>query len=595
MAPPPYLTAQNIKLSFGVRPLFEGLIFSLYKGEKVCLVGRNGSGKSTLLKTLAGIIEPDEGDLFIQPGLKVAYLPQDVQLPGHLTPLEYISQTGIDHFMAASYLDQLKMDGTQPMQYLSGGECRRIALAHALAENADILLLDEPTNHMDLPAIEWLEDFVLSFQGALVTISHDRSFLEKVSNRTYWLDQGQLHAHKKGYADFEQWSEELIAEEERQLQKMDTKLRQEQEWLHRGVTARRKRNQGRLRKLHELRNQRREREKNKPGQLNLSTSEGDVSSKLIMEAKNISKAYGDKCLIKNFSTRILRGDRIGVIGANGSGKTTLLKLLVKQLEPDIGSVRLGSKVDLVYFDQMRSTLKSNESLWQNLCPTGGDQVYVGGHHRHVMAYLKDFLFEEKQVRGLVSILSGGEKNRLALAKALAQPSNVLVLDEPTNDLDMDTLDLLVEMLSDYEGTIIVVSHDRDFLNKTVTSLIAVEGDGLVEEYVGGYDDYLCQRKLPPHTFVPKPKPPKKSAIKEQRGKISQPSKRLSYSQQRLLDSLPSKMASLEREIDEIEQKLADPVFYTRYPQEFSKLSERLEQARKALVDAEETWLKLEVT
>ncbi|MBX9977457.1 MAG: ATP-binding cassette domain-containing protein, partial [Alphaproteobacteria bacterium] len=321
--------------------------------------------------------------------------------------------------------------------------------------------------------------------------------------------------------------------------------------------------------------------------LTLSAYGGDVSSKIVIEAKEISKAFGDKMLISNFSTRVLRGDRMGVIGANGSGKTTLLKILVKQLEPDTGMVKVGPKVDLVYFDQMRETLKGSDTLWQTLCPSGGDQVYVGGNYRHVVSYLKDFLFQDKQIMGVVSILSGGEKNRLALAKALAQPSNVLVLDEPTNDLDMDTLDLLIEMLADYDGTIILVSHDRDFLNKTVTSIIAVEGDGAVEEYVGGYDDYIDQRT--PKKLPPNPKKPKDTIKLIDDSKAT---KRLSYNQQRLLDTLPGVIENLEKEINEIEQKLTDPDFYTHHPKEFATLSARLNIAQKEHQDAEETWLEL---
>ncbi len=586
----PYLTAQSLKLTFGGKPLFKDITFHLHKGEKVCLVGRNGSGKSTLLKILAGFIEADDGDLFLQPGLSVAYLPQDVDLPGHLTPLDYISQTGIDHYLAASYLDRLHIEADRPMQHLSGGERRRIALAHTLAQKADILLLDEPTNHMDLPAIEWLEEYLSSFQGALILISHDRFFLEKTSNLTYWLDRGEISVNKKSYGDFDRWSEELMAEEARHLEKLDVKLAAEQEWLHRGVTARRKRNQGRLRNLFDLRAARREATLNQPGKLKLSSSDGETSSAMIIEAQHISKAFGTKVLVKDFSTRIKRGDRIGIIGANGSGKTTLLKMLVKQLEPDTGTVKMGAKIDLVYFDQMRTTLELDETLWKNLCPTGGDQVYVGGQYRHVMGYLKDFLFDERQVQGKANILSGGEKNRLALAKAMAHPSNVLVLDEPTNDLDMDTLDLLVEMLSDYEGTIILISHDRDFLNKTVTSIIAVEGNGRVDEYVGGYDDYINQKK----TQRPVAKKIQNAPREPSKATATASHKRLSYHQQRLLDSLPAKIAALEKEINLIEEKLSDPHFYTHHPQAFTTCSNRLAELQKELNDAEETWLELEI-
>lgn len=582
----PSLTVRDLALTFGGKPLFSSLSFNLYRGEKVCLVGRNGCGKSTLLRLLSGMIDHDGGEIFIHPGLKCSYLPQEVILPGYQTPFEYISSKGIDPYVAASYLDQLKVNADGLMQNLSGGERRRIALAHVLAEEGDILLLDEPTNHLDLPAITWLEDVIKAHQGSVIIISHDRSFLEKISNQTYWIHQGKLFVNKKGYADFERWSEEILTEEEREMEKLDVKLKQEQEWLHRGVTARRKRNQRRLHQLFDLRQKKQEIQQGKQGPLKLGASEGDISSRIIIEAQDISKSFGDKRCVSHFSTRILRGDRIGVIGANGSGKTTLLRMLVKQFDPDEGVVKLGPKIDLIYFDQMRDTLKLNETLWQNLCPTGGDQVYVSGTYRHVMGYLKDFLFTEKQIRGVASILSGGEKNRLALAKALAQPSNVLVMDEPTNDLDMDTLDLLTEMLLDYEGTILIVSHDRDFLNKTTTSIISVEGEGVVEEYVGGYDDYLTQRT------IKSPLIKKKKQIVSSTNEEKPQARRLSYNQQRLLERLPEIIKTLESEINQIEIKLSDPQFYANHPQEFSTLSARLEEAKKELSSHEETWLEL---
>lgn len=587
---PPLLTAHNLLLSFGGKPLFMDLNFSIEKGHRICLVGRNGSGKSTLLRVLSGSMESDDGTLFMQPGLTLSYLAQDQHLSPEMTPLDYCLKDHIDHFVASKYLDLLSVPAERTMANLSGGERRRIALAHALAKEADILCLDEPTNHLDMPTIEWLESYCAQFKGALMVISHDRSFLNKVSNRTFWIDRGRLFAHEKGYSDFERWSELLMEDEARQMEKMDVKLRQEQEWLHRGVTARRKRNQGRLRQLHALRASRKDLEKNKQKSMTLLSGEGEMSSKLIMEAHHISKSYGEKKLIHDFSTRLLRGDRIGVIGPNGAGKTTLLKILVGKESPDEGSVRIGTSLELVYFDQMRDTIHPNETLWQNLCPTGGDQVCIGGQYRHVVGYLKDFLFDEKQIRGLAGILSGGEKNRLALAKALTLPSNVLVLDEPTNDLDMETLDLLIEMLSDYTGTIIVVSHDRDFLNKTVTSIIAVEGEGVVEEYVGGYDDYIAQRKpLKKNTEENKPSP--KS---EQARPSLQSSKRLSYHQKRLLDLLPNQITLIEEELNSIENQLSDPSFYTHHTQEFRAFSQKREILKKELSEKEDMWLELSV-
>jgi ABC transport system ATP-binding/permease protein len=592
MALPPQLVLRDISLSFGGKPIFDQLQVQVSKGDRLCLVGRNGSGKSTLLKILADLIEFDQGERFVQPGTKVNYLPQDVALPAHLTPVEYICQANYPRHEVEAMLGLLEVPYERQMEGFSGGERRRVALAQALMGAPDILLLDEPTNHLDLPAIEWLEKTLRDFSGAYLIISHDRAFLEKVSTGTIWLDRGTLHRHHKGFADFERWSEVLMDEELRQMEKLDVKLRQEMEWLHRGVTARRRRNQGRLRQLHKLREEKRQHQLNQAGKLKLVQADGDVGSKLVIEAENLKKSFGDRVLIRQFSTRILRGERIGVIGANGSGKTTLIKMLVKQLEPDEGRVTMGAHVDMIYFDQMRDSLKPNETLWENLCETGGDQVIIQGKPRHVVAYLKDFLFQEKQVRSPVSVLSGGEKNRLALAKALTKTGNLLVLDEPTNDLDMDTLDLLIEMLADYPGTLLVVSHDRDFLDKLTTSIIAVEGNGIIEEYVGGYQDYLRQRKVPK---APSPTSATKTKQNTPQLKAESPSfssRKLSFKEKYEYDQLPGKIEAFTKELNELEIKLADPGFYQNHPHEFMTLSSRLEQVRGELDHAETRWLEL---
>lgn len=557
-------------------------------------MGKNGCGKSTLLKIVCGEIELDKGECFLQPGVTLGYLPQDGHIPPELTPLEFMCEKGVPEYKAHAYLQLLEIDHLLSTHTLSGGERRRLCLAKTLAEEPDILLLDEPTNHMDLPAIEWLERTLSAFKGALLVISHDRSFLEKVSNHTFWLDRGILRENSKGYGDFERWSDEIFAEEERTLDKMDTHLRLEKEWLLRGVTARRKRNQGRLRRLHDLRSDRRDRENNLHGKLKMGEATGSLSSRLIVEAKGISKTYGERTLIQNFTTRILRGDRIGIIGPNGSGKSTLVKILVGHLPPDEGRVKIGATLDLVYFDQMRETLDPNDTLWQCLCPQGGDQVLVQGKPRHVVAYLKDFLFDEKQVKGRVSILSGGEKNRLALAKALAQPCNVLVLDEPTNDLDMDTMDLLIELLSDFDGTILSVSHDRDFLNKVVTSVIAFEEDGSVQEYIGGYDDYNAKKPKSLGTKIISPqKTPVKEAKKETSTQTPSPA-RLSYHQKRLLETLPVEMEKLEKDINIFENKLDSPTFFEQHREEFMTTTQALEDAKKRLLSTEEQWLELSI-
>ncbi|MCE3230546.1 MAG: elongation factor 3 [Alphaproteobacteria bacterium] len=581
---PPLISLRDISLSFGGNPLFKGLFNNITKGDKTCLVGRNGCGKSTFLKIVCGQMDFDQGERFVQPGTRFSYLSQDVWLEPGQTPKEFVMQSGCAPFEADEILDLLKMDQDRPMEGFSGGERRRVALARALVGSPDVLLLDEPTNHLDLPTIEWLEEFLGQYTGALLTISHDRTFLEGVSSSCLWLDRGTLHRHNQGFKDFDVWSEHLLAEEEKHLSKMNTKLKEELHWLHRGVTARRKRNQGRLRELNKLREEKRAFLSGQAGKLKMSGASSEGGSKLVIEAQSISKALGNKVLIQNFSTRILRGDRIGIIGPNGVGKTTLIRMLAGVLPPDSGTVRLGKTIDLIYFDQLRDNLKPNETLWQNLCDTGGDHVTVQGQPRHVMAYLKDFLFEEKQVRSPVSILSGGEKNRLALAKALTSPGNVLILDEPTNDLDMDTLDLLIEMVSDFTGTLLLVSHDRDFLDKLTTSIIALEGDGLIRECVGGYQDYMRQY------------PPQKDTTRTTSKEIIERPKsarRFTYNEKREYEMLPARMEQLMQDIAEAEARLEDPAFYANHPQEFMKVTQVLTVAKEELGRIEGRWLELD--
>lgn len=594
MAPqPPIFALRDINLSFGGKPLFSDLSLQISPADRICLVGRNGSGKSTLLKIIAGELESDSGERFVQPGVKIAYLPQDLDLPEDEQIMDYICRTtGLPHYEVEAMLGFLEMIPGRLMKGLSGGERRRVLLAKTLAQNPDILLLDEPTNHLDIPAIEWLEETLNAFRGSLVVISHDRAFLKKISTSTWLVDRGNLLTNNKGYDDFDRWTEALLLEEERQLSKLNAKLRLEEDWVHRGVTARRKRNQGRLRMVREMREERRSQQSNRPKQMEVAGLVSEAGSKMVIEAHNLTKSFGDKIIAKGFATRIVRGDRIGVVGPNGSGKTTLVRLLLKQIPLDEGRTRLGTNVELIYFDQMRDALNPRDTLWETLCPTGGDQVCVGGEFRHVVSYLKGFLFNDNQIRGQVSILSGGEKNRLALAKAFTQPGNLLVLDEPTNDLDMDTLDLLQELLSDFQGTLIIVSHDRDFLDKLTTSIIAVEGDGDVQEYVGGYSDYIAQRKmLKAPTLTDKGAGKKTDPTSLERAE-RKPERKITYNEKREYESLPAKMESLTKEIKIIEGKLDDPLFYQNHPQEFVVLSNRLEGAKSELEDSELKWLEL---
>ena len=593
MAPPPLLALREGFVTFGGRPLFTGVTLQVGRGEKCCLVGRNGSGKSTLLKVIAGQLQLDSGERFIQPGTRLAYLHQDPVIDAP-TIAEWVA-TGLpederDQFYRIdTILEALKVDGSRTPDNLSGGEGRRAALARALIGEPDALLLDEPTNHLDLPSILWLERELASYKGALVIISHDRAFLTGVSRQTLWLDRGLVRRSEKGFSDFERWQEEVIAAEEAEQSRMDKRLEAETHWLHRGVTARRKRNMGRLHALMDLRKTRSEQIKIQ-GSVKLGSEVGETSGKLVIEAKEICKTFGEKTIAKDFSCRIMRGDRIGLLGPNGAGKTTLLKMLTGEIEPDSGTIRLGTNLSPAYFDQRRTQLDPNSTIWKTLTEGSGDTVDVRGTPRHVMGYIRDFLFEDRQAHSPVKSLSGGERNRLLLAKLLAKPSNLLILDEPTNDLDMDTLDLLEEMLADYEGTLLVVSHDRDFLDRLVTSVIAVEGNGKLEEYVGGYSDYIRQR--PPE--VEQTASGKSSGSKAGPTAQAKSTARMSFKDQRELEELPKTMAKLQGNVEKLEAQLANPELYAKNPAKFAKVTEELETARLALAGAEERWIELEM-
>lgn len=581
----PILRLNNATVRFSGVPLFKELTTQITENDRICLVGKNGSGKSTLLKILAGIIELDDGDRFVLSGHELVYLEQDKNYQEGLTAIEILEQTINETHEVRSILSKLDIDENLIIQKASGGQKRRFALAEALLKKPSILLLDEPTNHLDLKSIQWLEDYLAKFKGSVVAISHDRRFLENISKTTWWIDRGKLHINKNGFKEFDAWSTNILEDEERHLQKINTRLRLENDWLNYGVTARRKRNQGRLQRLHEIRNEKRTIMQNKTRSIDVNASNLPRGSKMIIEAKDVSKKYDEKMVVQPFSCRILHQDKIGIIGPNGCGKSTLIKMLIGELDPSSGNVKLGTTLKVTYIDQMRNTLNYTDTLWQTLCPQGGDQVYVGNSYKHVVGYLKEFLFTEEQIKGQVGILSGGEKNRLLLAQALANPGNVLVLDEPTNDLDMDTLDLLVEYLQQYLGTLIVVSHDRDFLDKTVTQIYSLNELSKVQEYVGGFSDIEHHLNFKEKSNV---KTIKKVA------EIKQASaKKFNYNQKREWETIPLIIDELEYRINEIEQLISKPDFYLKNKNEFKALSEELQNKKEELDKLENKWLELD--
>lgn len=598
MAEAPIYTLKGAALSFGTNQLFSNVDLYINRGDKISLVGRNGSGKSTLLKVIAGEIEADKADIFMQPGLHIAYMPQEPNFEGYATLRDVVKaglpdDDGSKDYKADILIEKFSIAADSAPAQSSGGERRKAALARTLIGEPDILLLDEPTNHLDMPSIEILEQIIADFRGAVIVISHDRMFLSHVSQTMFWLDRGILRRNNRGFKYFEEWQEQVIEQEIIEQKYLNKKIEEETEWLHKGVTARRRRNMGRLRRLQQLRQERKEQIK-RIGSVDLEIAEGDFRSKLVIEAKHIYKSYGDRELIKDFSIRIIKGNKIGIVGPNGAGKTTLIKLLTKRIEPDSGFVRLGKNLEEAYFDQNRITLDPQKTLWQTLCGKG-DHIWVRGQYRHVVAYLKDFLFRPDQAQCPVSALSGGEKNRLMLAVALAQPSNFLVLDEPTNDLDMDTLDLLQEVLDDYSGTVLLVSHDRDFIDRVVTSVIYMPGNGTVYEHAGSYSDLLA--KLSEHKISAGVGVAKKATKKEPEKTTSTPSTkaaRLSYNQQRLLNVLPDEIAALETKIHQTEQALSNADLYLQNPDEFARLSQELATLNQQKDDKENQWLELQM-
>ena len=593
---PPLLTLDGIRLTFGGTPLLDGASLSASAGEKIALVGRNGSGKSTLLKIAAGMVEPQDGEIFRQPTATVRYLPQEPDMDGYASVLAYV-EAGLgpadDPYRATYLIESLGLSGHERPGTLSGGEARRAALARVMAPEPDILLLDEPTNHLDLATIEWLEGELQRTKSALIMISHDRRFLERVSRATVWLDRGTTRRLDKGFAHFEEWRDRLLEEEELEQHKLGRQIEREEHWLRYGVTARRKRNMRRLGELQSMRERFRGR-RGPEGTASMAAAEGGESGKLVIEARNIAKSFGDRIVVQDFSTRIQRGDRVGLVGPNGAGKTTLLKMLIGTLEPDSGTVRLGANLEIAALDQKRE-LDPSETLAHYLTDGRGDSLVVNGEEKHVVSYMKDFLFKPEQARTPVRELSGGERARLVLARILARPANLLVLDEPTNDLDMETLDLLQELVSGYPGTVLLVSHDRDFLDRTVTSVIAPDGEGRWIEYAGGYSDMLAQRggqALQDRARAAKkePREKKEPAANEPRASA----RKLSYKQKFALENLPKQIADTEGKITALEQKMSDPAFYTKDPDGFSKVAGQLEGLRASLAGMEEEWLELEM-
>ena len=593
---PPLIQLKDIALTFGGTPLLSGVELSVSAEERVCLVGRNGSGKSTLLKIAAGLVEPDRGSRFVQPGVTVRYLPQEPDFAGHSTTLAYVEAglgPGDDRYLARYVLQQLGLRGDEAPALLSGGEARRAALARVLAPAPDILLLDEPTNHLDLTTIEWLESELDGRRSALVIISHDRRFLSNLSRATAWLDRGQIRQIDRGFAAFESWRDDVLAEEEREQHKLDRKIVSEEHWLRYGVSGRRKRNVKRLGTLQALRRERRE-YRGAAGNANLSTAEAERSGRLVIEAKNISRTYGDRKIVDSFSIRIQRGDRVGIVGPNGAGKTTLIEMLTGANPPDAGAVRLGANIEMATLDQHRESLDPKSTLAEALTGGRGDHVMVGGRPKHVVGYMKDFLFAQEQMRTPLEALSGGERGRLMLARALAKPSNLLVLDEPTNDLDLETLDVLEEMLGDYQGTVIIISHDRDFLDRVVTSVIAPEGDGRWIEYAGGYSDMLAQRGGDLTREAARPATAGREKTSRPRAPSASSKRRLNFNEKHALETLPKTIVSLEAEIARQQRILDDPDLYNKDRAKFDRVSEALTKALTELREAEDKWLELEV-
>jgi ABC transport system ATP-binding/permease protein len=589
---PPLLKLDRIFLTFGGVPLLDGADLSVSPGERIALIGRNGSGKSTLLKIAAGLVEPMDGEIYRHPSATIRYLPQAPDFGDAKTVLEY-ALGGLgpsdDPYRVTYLLENLGLTGEENPANLSGGEARRAALARVLAPEPDVLLLDEPTNHLDLTTIEWLEGELASTKSALVLISHDRRFLERVSRTTIWLDRGQTRRLEKGFAHFEAWRDTVLEEEEKEHHKLGRQIEREEHWVRYGVTARRKRNMRRMGELADLRSEFRTK-RHAEGLATIQASDVRESGKLIIEAKKLSKSYGTRVLVSEFSSRIQRGDRIGIVGPNGVGKTTLLKLLMGEIEPTSGTLRLGVNLEVATLDQKRDAFDPDETLAHYLTDGRGENLLVNNELRHVVSYMKDFLFKPEQSRTPVKELSGGERARLILARVLARPANLLILDEPTNDLDMETLDLLQELVAGFAGTVILISHDRDFLDRTVTSIIAPEGNGKWQEYAGGYSDMILQRKA----SEAEAKKPVASVTQTVAKAAPKSSNKFSYRQKFALETLPGKIEVATKTAATLEAKLSDGILFSKDPAQFSKIAAELDVLRSSIDAMEHEWLELEM-
>lgn len=599
---PPILKLDDIRLTFGGAPLLDGAQLQVEPGDRICLVGRNGSGKSTLMKIAAGLVEAQSGEVFRHPSSTIRYLEQAPDFGSYETVQAYAESglgPGDDPYRVTYLLEHLGLTGEELPKNLSGGEARRAALAKVMAPEPDILLLDEPTNHLDLPTIEWLESELQKTRSALVLISHDRRFLEKVSTSTVWLDRGQARRLNRGFAHFEEWRDKVLEEEEIEQHKLGKAIEREEHWIRYGVSARRKRNMRRVGELQAMRAEYRG-HKGPQGNVQVTNVAGRESGKLVIEAEGITKAYDGRTIVAPFSLRVHRGDCIGLVGPNGAGKTTLLKMLTGQIAPDSGTIKLGTNLDIATLDQKREDLNLEDTLAHYLTDGRGDNLVINGEVKHVTGYMKDFLFQPEQARTPIKNLSGGERARLIMARILARPTNLLILDEPTNDLDIETLDLLQEIVAGFPGTVILVSHDRDFLDRTVTSTIAPANpefpDGRWIEYAGGYSDMLAQRKGAAEEKRKADKAEKaKSAPSAGSSSDAPKSKgKLSFKQKFALENLPKEMEKLEAEISKREEKMADPNFFTKDPAGFNKLAAELETLRNKITAMEEEWLELEM-